>query len=159
MRRFELVEAKDGGKLTVYSHAGGRMAVVVDITGNVSEDVARDIAMQITAMSPKYLDKSEVDTTEIEKEKEIERAQLKEQGKPDEMIEKILVGKMEKYASEISLLQQVYVKDSGGKKKVGQYLKEVDPNSTVLQFVRYEVGEGLEKKKDDFADEVAKMVS
>lgn len=157
IRRFALIDAKAGGKLITYNHAGGRIVVSLEVTGNVSEDDARGIAMHIAAMNPQYLSKEEVSESVIAKEKEIQLEQLKESGKPVEMLEKILAGKMDKFASELSLLQQVYVKAADGKQRIEQFLKACDASAKIAQFVRFEVGEGIEKRKDDFAEEVAKM--
>lgn len=160
LRRFTILKPQQNGKIGFYSHMGGKMAVLLEVTGNqVSEDTMKDLAMQVVAMSPQYIDKSEVPLNVIAREKEIQLEQLKTSGKPVEILEKIIVGKLDKFASEMSLLQQAFIKDTTGKKTVAQHLKEVDPAAKVVQFMRYAVGEGIEKKKDDFAQEVAKMVS
>lgn len=160
-RRFAVVTPKKGGTLTQYNHAGGRIVVTIEMTGNdqITEEVRRSVAMQIAAMSPQYIDKTEVAQDVLNKEKEIFLAQMAETGKPKEILEKIVQGKLDKFAGEISLLQQAYVKDTTGKQSVGAYLKTLDPNAQVIQFVRYAVGEGIEKRKDDFAEEVKKMTS
>ena len=158
LRRFAVVEATQGGTLGLYCHAGGKIVVMLEITGSkVDDEVIKNIAMQITAMTPQYLDKSEVPQEVLSKEKEIQMAQLKESGKPENILEKIIVGKLDKFAGEMSLLQQAYVKDSSGKTKVSDYLKSIDPTARVIQFTRFAVGEGIEKRKDDFAEEVARM--
>ncbi|MCP5464202.1 MAG: elongation factor Ts [Deltaproteobacteria bacterium] len=157
LRRFELFSAKESGDITLYDHNGGKIAVLIETLGEKVVDVARDVAMQIAAMAPQYLDASEVSQEVLDKEKEVQIELLKQEGKPENMIEKIVQGKLNKFAGEISLLQQVYVKDMGGKKKVADVIKETDANGKVVQFCRYAVGEGIEKKQDDFADEVAKM--
>lgn len=158
LRRFEVVSAKQDGNLTLYNHSGGRIAVLIEITGDkVTDEVGKDLAMQIAAMSPQYIDKSDVPQDVLDKEKKFQMEQLKETGKPPEILEKIIVGKLNKFAGEMSLLQQAYVKDMSNKKSVGQHLKEIDPKATVIQFTRYAIGEGIEKRQDDFADEVKKM--
>lgn len=160
LRRFQLMTPKKGGQIVLYSHAGGRIAVLVEVTGSkVSSDVCKDVAMQIAAMCPLYVDKSEVSQDVLNREKAIYLEQMKDSGKPAAILEKILVGKLDKFAGEMSLLQQIFVKDTTGKKTVAQYLKESDPQASVAQFVRYAVGEGIEKRKDDFADEVKRMAS
>lgn len=160
LRRFHLFSAKENGLVTLYSHSGGRIAVLVEIAGeNITEEAAKNIAMQIAAMSPEYIDKSQVPQAVLDQEKEIQMEQLKKTGKPQEILEKIIMGKLNKFAGELSLMQQPYVKDMGGKKKVSDYLKEIDKTAKVVQFVRYAVGEGLEKRKEDFAEEVSKMTS
>ncbi|OVE81071.1 translation elongation factor Ts [bacterium K02(2017)] len=158
LRRFDIITAKDGGNITLYSHSGGRIAVLVEISGaDVADDVAKDIAMHIAAMAPNYLDQSEVPQDVLDKEKAFQMEQLKDSGKPQEILEKIMIGKLSKFAGEMSLLQQVFVKDSGGKQKVGAYLKEANKDAKLTQFSRFAVGEGIEKKKEDFAAEVSKM--
>ncbi len=158
LRRICLVTAQKGGKVVVYNHAGGRICVAVEVTGNVAEENCRDVAMHIAAMSPQYIYATEVPADVIAKERDVQWELLKQSGKPEAMFDKILVGKMDKFASEISLTGQVFVKDPSGKKTVADCLKEWDATAVVAQFTRYAVGEGIEKKKDDFADEVKKMV-
>lgn len=160
LRRFTILKPQQNGKMGFYSHMGGKMAVLLEVTGGkVGEDTIKDLAMQVVAMSPQYIDKSEVPLNVMAREKEIQLESLKASGKPIEILEKIIVGKLDKFASEMSLLQQAFIKDTTGKKTVAQHLKEVDPTAKIVQFMRYAVGEGIEKKKDDFAQEVAKMVS
>jgi elongation factor Ts len=158
LRRFEVVTSTDGGNISIYNHQGGKIAVLTEISGDkITDEVGKNIGMQIAAMSPRYIDKSEVSTADLEQEKAMFLEQMKDSGKPAEILEKIVVGKLDKFAGEMSLLQQPYVKDMGGKNKVQDYLKEVDSAAKVIQFIRYEVGEGIEKRQDDFAEEVAKM--
>jgi len=158
LRRFEVFNAKEGGKITLYNHAGGKIAVLIEITGDkVTEEVGRDLAMQVAAMSPQYLDKSEVPQDILDREKSIQMDQLKESGKPENILEKILTGKLDKFAGEMSLLQQAYVKDTTGKQNVAAFLKGVDAEAKIVQFLRLAVGEGIEKRQEDFAEEVAKM--
>ncbi|MBU1917418.1 translation elongation factor Ts [bacterium] len=158
LRRFQTMQVKQGGQVGLYSHAGGKIAVLIEVTGNnVTEETIKDLAMQITAMSPQYIDKSEVPEDILNKEKAIHLEQLRESGKPENILEKIVAGKLDKFAGEMSLLQQAYVKDSSGKQKVADYLKSVDPEAKIIQFIRYNVGEVIEKRKDDFAEEVARM--
>lgn len=159
VRRFEYVTPKEGGKLGSYVHMAGRIVAVAEISGNVAEDLIRDICMQITAMNPQYVDKSQVPENVLEREKAIYVDQMKDSGKPANILDKIIAGKLDKFAQEISLNQQVFVKDPSGKKTIADYLKAADAQAKVVQFVRYAVGEGIEKRQDDFASEVAKMVS
>lgn len=160
LRRFMVIKPQHDGKIGFYNHMGGKMAVLLEITGGkIGDDTVKDIAMQVVAMSPQYIDKSEVPVSVIAREKEIQLEILKTSGKSTDIWEKIIVGKLDKFASEMSLLQQAFIKDTTGKKTVAQHLKEVDPTAKIIQFTRYAVGEGIEKKKDDFAQEVAKMVS
>lgn len=158
LRRFEILSASNG-KVVLYNHQGGKIAVLIAVSGEkVTDDVARDLAMQVAAMAPRYVDKSEVGPDVLAAEKKIFLEQLKSSGKPAEILEKIVMGKLDRFASEMSLMQQVFVKDPAGKKTIAQYLKEADPQAKVLKFARFAVGEGIEKKKEDFAEEVAKMM-
>ncbi len=158
VRRFARFE----GNVIGYVHGGGRIGVMVLAEGDISAqnayDAARDAAMQIAAINPLYLDKEVVPGEDIEKEKNIIIAQIKEDpknaNKPDNIIEKMVGGKINKFFEQNCLLQQAFVKDDSV--SVGKYL---DANGVKLvQYVRFEKGEGLEKKVDDFASEVAGMV-
>ncbi|MBN2695040.1 elongation factor Ts [bacterium] len=121
------------------------------------QNLAKDLAMQVAAASPRYLDRTQVDSTEIEKEKEITANQLRNEGKKEEMIERIVSGKLNSWYAEICLLDQSFIKED--KKSVTAIIKEVEKTLntkiTVSDFVRFEVGEGIEKRQDNFADEVA----
>lgn len=157
------------GIIATYVHSG-RIGVMVEVNCETDfvarnpdfQDLAKDVAMQIAAANPKFVRREEVPAEQMEKEKEIERALLKQQGKPEAMWDKILVGKMEKYYEQVCLLDQVWVKDDKGKKKVGEMVTEraakIGEKVSVRRFTRYEVGEGIEKKKDDLAAEVAKTL-
>ena len=157
------------GMIGTYIH-GGRIGVIVEVNCETDfvarntdfQDLVKDVAMQIAAAGPKYVRREEIPTEQLEKEKEIQRALLKQQNKPEAMLEKILVGKMEKYYEQVCLVDQVWVKDEKGKKKVGEMITEraakIGEKVAVRRFVRYEVGEGIEKKKDDLAAEVAKTL-
>lgn len=158
LRRFKLVTPQKGGRIGGYVHMNGKIVVAAEVTGNVADEAIKDVCMQAAAMNPRYVDKSQVEASVLEREKAVFLDQLKESGKPVAMLEKIVQGKLDKYASEISLLQQVFVKDPSGKKTVAQFLKEFDPVSVVVHFERYAAGEGIEKRQENFADEVAKMV-
>jgi elongation factor Ts len=155
------------GVIGTYVH-GGRIGVIVEVNCETDfvarntdfQDLVKDVAMQVAAASPKYVRREEVPTDLLEKEKEIQRALLKQQGKPEAMWDKILVGKVEKYYEQVCLVDQLWVKDD--KKKVGEMITEraakIGEKVAVRRFVRYEVGEGIEKKKDDLAAEVAKTL-
>lgn len=159
LRRFHVMAPREGGRIGGYVHMNGKIVVVAEVTGpKTTDEVIKDVCMQAAAMSPKYVDKSEVSSDVLAREKAVFLDQLKESGKPAEMLEKIVLGKLDKFASEISLLQQIFVKDPSGKKTVAQFLKDVDPAAKVVRFERFAVGEGIEKKQENFADEVAKMV-
>lgn len=155
LRRLSVVEAKDGFVET-YSHLGGKLGVVVEMSGTATEAnliKAKDIAMHVAAMDPKYLSADQVTTTDLEHEKEIARKQLEEEGKPAQIIEKILVGKMNKFYEENCLVDQIFVK-AENKETVAQYAGDIK----VLSFVRFKVGDGIEKKEEDFAAEVAAQI-
>jgi elongation factor Ts len=153
-----------------YVHAGGKIGVMVnmEVAGisdmNMVTTLGKDIAMQIAAMRPSYLDKSEVDQTVIDKEKEILTVQAKEDpknaGKPDNILEKMVMGRIGKFYEENCLLQQAFVK--GDKISVEQHVKQVakELGGTIVvkAFTRYEKGEGIEKKQENFADEISKLV-
>ncbi len=155
------------GIIGTYVH-GGRIGVLVEVNCETdfvarNEDfqaLVKDVAMQIAAASPKYVRRDEVPVDVMEKEKEIQRELLKQQGKPEAMWDKILVGKLEKYYELVCLMDQPWVKED--KKKVGDMITEraakIGEKVSVRRFTRYEVGEGIEKKKDDLASEVAKQL-
>ena len=166
IRRFAQVEEQNGFVAT-YNHADGKIGVLVDVETDVVNDavkeMAKNVAMQIAAMRPQYTDNSEVPADYIEKETEILRAAImndpKESQKPEKVIEGMLKGRVNKELKEIVLLDQVYVKAKDGKQSVAKYVEQVaKANSakiTIKGFVRFETGEGLEKKNEDFAAEVA----
>lgn len=155
------------GIIGTYVH-GGRIGVIVEVNCETDfvarntdfQDLVKDVAMQVAAASPQFVRREEVPTEQLEKEKEIQRELLKQQGKPEAMWEKILVGKVEKYYEQVCLVDQLWVKDD--KKKVGEMITErsakIGEKVSVRRFVRYEVGAGIEKKKDDLAAEVAKTL-
>ena len=166
IRRFAQVEEQNGFVAT-YNHADGKIGVLVDVETDVVNDavkeMAKNVAMQIAAMRPQYTDNSEVPADYIQKETEILRAAImndpKESQKPEKVIEGMLKGRVNKELKEIVLLDQVYVKAEDGKQSVAKYVEQVaKANSakiTIKGFVRFETGEGLEKKNEDFAAEVA----
>ena len=150
VRRFEVINAK--GSLSSYSH-GARIGVIVDLEGG-SDELGKDIAMHIAASRPICVDESEVPQETLDKEKEIFSAQAAESGKPADIIEKMVVGRINKYLKEITLLGQPFVKDP--EQTVAQLLKKA--NAKAASFTRFEVGEGIEKKTENFADEVMAQV-
>ena len=161
IRRFEKVVTD--GCVVSYIHGGGRIGVLVEAETDVVNDeikaCLKNVAMQVAAMSPKYTSRDEVDASFLEHEKEILLAQAKQENpnKPDNIIEKMIIGRLNKEMKEICLLDQVYVQDSDltVAKYVEKVAKENGANMTVKRFVRFETGEGIEKKVDDFAAEVA----
>ena len=147
IRRFEIVETE--GTLGVYNH-GGKIGILVEASGG-TEAQLKDVAMHIAAMSPQFISEDQVDEDFKNKEVEIFTAQLKEQGKPDKIIQNIVKGKLSKLFKEICLLEQAFLKDSD--QTVKQFLGDVQ----IKRFVRFNLGEGIEKKEDNLAEEVAKM--
>ena len=158
LRRFARIE----GNVCAYIHGGGRIGVLVEAEGSLADaeayEAARDVAMQIAALNPLYLSKDTVPAEDLEKEKSIILAQMKEDpknaNKPENILEKMVTGKLNKFFEQNCLLQQEFVKN--GDFKVEGYL--ASKGVKLVNFVRFEKGEGLEKKVDNFADEVASMV-
>lgn len=148
IRRFQIIEGK--GKLSTYIHGGAKIGVIVDVVGG-NEEVAHDVAMHIAASKPKALDKDGVDQNLIETERRVAIEKARENGKPEHLIEKIAEGSVNKFLKEVTLLSQPFVKDDS--KSVGELLKS--NGATVSAFALFVVGEGLEKRNDDFAAEVA----
>ena len=165
VRRFVKFNIENGA-IASYIHGGGRIGVLVEADTDVVNDeiksCLRNVAMQVAAMYPKYVSRDEVDASYIEHEKEILLAQAKTENpeKPENIIEKMIIGRLNKEMKEICLLDQVYVQDSDltVAKYVEKVAKENGANVTVKRFVRFETGEGLEKKEENFAEEVAKQM-
>lgn len=153
-RRFELVEKEDNQVFGTYSHMGGKIVTLAVLEGT-DEEVAKDIAMQIAAMRPLYLDKDSVPTERVEKEREILTEQAENEGLDVNKLPMIVNGRLNKFYEEVCLLDQGFVKEN--KMKVSKYVES--KNMKVLSFVRYEVGEGMEKREENFADEVAKQMN
>jgi len=150
IRRFERYQTD--GTLSIYLH-GTRIGVMVDFAGG-DDQLGKDIAMHIAAANPLYLSRETVPAEALARERAIYEAQAKETGKPAAVISKIVDGKLEKFYGDSCLLEQVYIKDPDGKLKVKNILK----NALVRRFARYQLGEGIEKKKESFADEVASQL-
>ena len=169
IRRFQKVE-EENGFVASYTHMGGKIGVLVDVVTDVVNDeikeMAKNVAMQIAALNPKYTNRSEVSEEYIAHEKEILMAQIqndpKESQKPEKVIQGMISGRINKELKEICLLDQVYVKAEDGKQSVEKYVAEVakanGANVTIKGFVRYETGEGIEKKEENFAEEVMKQL-
>ncbi len=154
-RRFTRVVKNDDEVFGDYLHMGGKIAVLTTVKGdNVS--VARDVAMHAAAMRPLFVRSEEIPTETLEKEKEIMRQELLNEGKPADKIDNILVGKVRKYYEEVCLLNQIFVK-AENKENVEKYL--ANNNSTLVSMIRYEVGEGIEKRQDNFAEEVMNQIN
>ena len=169
IRRFKQV-TEENGFVASYIHAGGRIGVLLDVQTDVVNDavkeMAKNVCMQVAALNPKYTNRNEVSADYIEHEKSILMAQIqndpKEASKPEKVIQGMIQGRINKEMKEICLLDQVYVKAEDGKQSVAQYVaqvaKENGANIELKSFVRFETGEGLEKKEENFAEEVAKQM-
>ena len=169
IRRYEIVK-EENGFVESYIHAGGKIGVLLDVETDVENDaikeMAKNVCMQIAALKPVYVSDAEVDADYIEREKEILMAQIqndpKEASKPAKVIEGMVQGRIKKELKEICLLDQIYVKAEDGKQSVKAYVDSVakanNANINIKGFVRFETGEGLEKKEENFAEEVAKQM-
>ena len=169
IRRFAQVK-EENGFVASYTHMGGKIGVLVDVETDVVNDavkeMAKNVAMQIAALKPQYTNSSEVSSDYIAHEKEILLAQImndpKESQKPEKVIQGMITGRINKELKEICLLDQVYVKAEDGKQTVAKYVEQVakenGANVAIKGFVRFETGEGIEKKEEDFAAEVAKQM-
>jgi elongation factor Ts len=163
IRRFTRFEVASGC-VASYIHGGGKIGVLVELASARGSDdrlvaLARQLAMHVAAASPQYLNRQDVPAEVIEKEKEIMRAKAKDSGKPENIVEKIIDGQINKFFGEVCLLEQAYVIDPD--QKVGKIVealsKEIGSPVSLTRFSRFQLGEGLEKKEDDFATEVASL--
>ena len=163
IRRFKKFSVENG-MVHSYIHGGGRIGVLVEVSSDkvneIVEEVAKDLAMQVAAANPLFLNENEVDATSLEKEKEIFRVQALNEGKPENIVEKMVAGRIKKYYKEVCLMDQPWVKDSDKNiaKFVDEKSKELGSPIVVNRFVRFERGEGIEKEEVDFATEVANQV-
>ena len=147
------IESFSEGTVTDYVHGNGKIGVLIALEGG-NEELGKDVAMHIAAMNPTVVNPEDAPADVVAKEREIYTAQAQDSGKPPEIVEKMIDGRIRKYLAEISLVEQPFVKD--GDTKVGALLKK--EGASVKGFVRYEVGEGIEKAEDDFAEEVKKQL-
>ena len=152
-RRFELVSKNDDQVFGVYSHMGGKISVLTVLDGN-NEEVAKDVSMHAAAMRPAYMTREEVPEDVLNHEREIIKEQAINEGKPAEIAEKMVTGRINKYYKEVCLLEQAFVKDPD--LSVEQYAK--NNGCTIKKMVRFEVGEGIEKRNEDFASEVMNQI-
>lgn len=155
LRRFEIRTKTDSDAFGPYLHMGGRIGVLVLLEGSSDTAAARDIAMHIAALNPKYVSRDEVSADEVERERKVLTEQALNEGKPEKIVEKMVEGRLGKYFEDICLLDQAFVKNSD--QKVREFAASV--GGTVKEFIRYEVGEGIEKREDNFADEVMSQVN
>ncbi|HZK42802.1 MAG TPA: translation elongation factor Ts [Syntrophomonadaceae bacterium] len=156
------------GIVTSYIHGGGRIGVLVevncetDFVGKTDEfkQLAYDIAMQIAAVNPEYINREEVPEEVIKREKDVLRAQALEEGKPEKIVDKMIEGRMEKYLKEKCLMEQDFIKDTDKtvQELVHEYVAKIGENISIRRFARYEVGEGIEKEIEDFASEVMSQI-
>ena len=153
-RRFAKVEKTDSAHFGSYIHMGGKIAVLTVIEG-ANEEVARDVAMHAAAMRPEYVTKEEVPEDVVAKEKEVLTEQAVNEGKPKEIAEKMVQGRIQKFYKEICLAEQPFVKDSDV--TVSQYVK--NNGGSIVKMIRFEVGEGMEKREENFAEEVMKQMN
>ena len=150
LRRFEVYTSEDG-KLATYIHMGGKIGVIVELSGGADE-LGKDVAMQIAAAKPQCISRADVDTDALAHEREVLRKQALEEGKPEKIVEKMVDGRINKYYKEVCLVEQEFVKDSD------KTIKDILGGVEVRRFARFEMGEGLEKKNEDFAAEVAAQI-
>ena len=164
IRRFSRYETE--GVVSTYIHLGGKVGVMVEVsadeagrTNDTVKTFAHDLALQIAAAKPEAVRREEVDTEKLEKEKEILRAQALNEGKPEKIVERMVEGRIEKYYKEVCLLEQPFVKDGDKtiKSLMGEIAKETGATLDIVRFSRFERGEGIEKRKDDLAAEIAAM--
>jgi len=155
LRRFEVVSKTDADAFGAYSHMGGRIGVLTLVEGSTDEEAAKDVAMHIAALAPKYLDESEVPADVLEHEKKVLTEQALNEGKPANIVEKMIVGRINKFLEEITVVKQKFVKDDSF--TVEKFV--ASKGGKLAKFVRYEVGEGIEKKEDNFAEEVMSQVN
>ena len=155
LRRFEVVSKTDADAFGAYSHMGGRIGVLTLVEGSTDEEVAKDVAMHIAALAPRYLDESEVPADVLEHEKKVLTEQALNEGKPANIVEKMIVGRINKFLEEITVVKQKFVKDDSF--TVEKFV--ASKGGKLAKFVRYEVGEGIEKKEDNFAEEVMSQVN
>ena len=153
-RRFAKVEKKDSEHFGAYIHMGGKIAVLTVIDG-ATDEVARDVAMHAAAMRPQYVTKEEVPEEVVNHEKEVLTEQAMNEGKPKEIAEKMVMGRIQKFYKEICLAEQPFVKD--GDMTVSQYVK--NNGGTIVKMIRFEVGEGMEKREENFAEEVMNQIN
>ena len=153
-RRMEVVNKTDSEVFGAYLHMGGKIASLI-VCDNTTEDVAKDVAMQAAAMKPRYLQETDVPEDEVAREREVLTEQAMNEGKPKEIAEKMVEGRIKKFFKEICLVDQAFIKD--GDIDVKTYVK--NNGGTVTKMVRYEVGEGMEKREDNFAEEVMNQVN
>lgn len=168
VRRFARFEVKGNGMVDSYIHMGGKIGVLIEVAvANAATVVSpdfqmfvKDMAMQVAAAKPEYVKREEVPAAVLEQEKAIYKAQAMNEGKPENIAEKIMLGRVDKFYKEVCILEQLFIKDT--EKTVTKLIQELNgklgENISILRFARFEKGEGIEKKKDDFANEVMSQI-
>ncbi|MGE6258780.1 translation elongation factor Ts [Heyndrickxia sporothermodurans] len=154
LRRFAVVTKSDNAAFGEYLHMGGRIGVLAVLEGTTDQSVAKDVAMHAAALNPKYISRDQVSAQEVEHEREILTQQALNEGKPENIVAKMVEGRLSKYFEEICIIDQAFVKNPD--QKVGQFVKS--HGATITNLIRYEVGEGIEKRQDNFAEEVMSQV-
>ncbi|KAB2337539.1 elongation factor Ts [Cytobacillus depressus] len=154
LRRFEVKTKTDSDAFGAYLHMGGRIGVLSVLEGTTDEEAAKDVSMHIAALNPKYVSRDEVSADEVERERQVLTQQALNEGKPENIVAKMVEGRLSKYFEEVCVNDQAFVKNPD--QKVGKFVES--KGGKIREFVRYEVGEGLEKREDNFAEEVMSQV-
>ncbi|WP_409305452.1 translation elongation factor Ts [Peribacillus sp. SCS-155] len=155
LRRFEILTKGDNDAFGAYLHMGGRIGVLTLVEGSTDADAAKDVSMHIAALAPKYVSRDQVSAEEIEREREVLTQQALNEGKPENIVAKMVEGRIGKFYEDICVVDQSFVKNPDV--KVGQFVES--KGGKIKSFVRYEVGEGIEKRVDNFAEEVMNQVN
>ncbi|MBK3494360.1 elongation factor Ts [Viridibacillus sp. YIM B01967] len=155
LRRFVIATKTDADSFGPYLHMGGRIGVLAVVEGTTDASVAKDVAMHVAALNPKYISNDQISQEEIDHERKVLTEQALNEGKPENIVAKMVEGRLRKYFEEICVLDQPFVKNPD--QKVGDFVKAA--GGTLKSFVRYEVGEGIEKREDNFAEEVMNQVN
>ncbi|ETI70342.1 translation elongation factor Ts [Neobacillus vireti] len=155
LRRFAVLSKTDNDAFGAYLHMGGRISVLTVLEGTTDADAAKDISMHIAALRPKYVSRDQVSQEEVERERQVLTTQALNEGKPENIVAKMVEGRLGKYFEDVCVLDQTFVKNPD--QKVRQFVES--KGATLREFVRYEVGEGIEKREDNFAEEVMNQVN
>ncbi|WP_066288954.1 translation elongation factor Ts [Bacillus sp. FJAT-29937] len=154
LRRFAIKTKTDSDAFGAYLHMGGRIGVLTVVEGSTDEDAAKDVSMHIAALNPKYVSRDEVSAEEVERERQVLTQQALNEGKPENIVAKMVEGRISKYFEDVCVNDQAFVKNPD--QKVGKFVES--KGGKIREFVRYEVGEGIEKREDNFAEEVMSQV-
>ncbi|KAB2335446.1 translation elongation factor Ts [Bacillus mesophilum] len=154
LRRFSVLTKTDNDAFGAYLHMGGRIGVLTVLEGTTDEDAAKDVSMHIAALNPKYVSRDEVSAEEVERERQVLTQQALNEGKPENIVAKMVEGRLSKYFEDVCVNDQAFVKNPD--QKVGKFVES--KGGKIREFVRFEVGEGIEKREDNFAEEVMSQV-